>query len=131
MSSRSIDDLHPLFQSRAREFLIAAKAAGLDVLLYCGYRSREEQDELYAQGRTKLGKIVTNARAGFSAHNYGLAFDAVPIVYGKPAWDDHAAWETYGNVAASVGLEWAGTWQSFKEFPHVQMPNWKSVAGLA
>lgn len=130
MSSRSLDDLHPLFQPKAREFQDVAKAAGLDVLIYCTYRSRTEQDELYAQGRTIPGKIVTNARAGQSAHNFGLAFDGAPLVHGRIAWDDHEAWTTYGHVAAAVGLEWAGTWPSFKEFPHVQHPNWKQVAGI-
>jgi peptidoglycan L-alanyl-D-glutamate endopeptidase CwlK len=122
--------LHPLFQPKARDFVEAAKAAGLDVLIYCTYRNREEQDELYTHGRTAPGKIVTNARAGQSAHNFGLAFDGVPLIAGKPAWDDHEAWETYGHVASAVGLEWAGNWPRFKEFPHIQFPNWKSVAGV-
>ena len=128
MSSRSIDDLHPLFRAKAQAFLDSAKDAGLDVLLYCTFRSLTEQDKLYAQGRSSPGKIVTNARSGESAHNFGLAFDAVPMIHGKPAWDDHEAWQTYGAVAASVGLEWAGNWLSFKEFPHVQMPDWKQIA---
>jgi hypothetical protein len=38
-------------------------------------RSFAEQDALYAQGRTKPGKIVTKARGGFSNHNFGVAFD--------------------------------------------------------
>lgn len=130
MSSRSIHDLHPLFQAKAREFVEASKAAGLDVLVYCTYRDRAEQDELYTHGRTAPGKIVTNARAGQSAHNFGLAFDGVPLIAGKPAWDDHGAWKIYGQVAAAVGLEWAGTWVKFKEMPHIQMPAWKQVAGV-
>lgn len=132
MSSRSIADLHPQFQPKVYEFMEAAKAAGLDVLLYCGYRSHEEQDALYAQGRTKPGKIVTNARAGQSAHQFGLAFDGVPMIGGKPMWDEtHEAWQTYGHVASAVGLEWAGTWVGkMREFPHVQYPGWKSVAGI-
>ncbi len=130
MSSRSLDDLHPLFLPKARDFMDAAKLAGLDVLIYCTFRSRLEQDELYTHGRTAPGKIVTNARAGQSAHNYGLAFDGVPLVLGKPAWDDHNDWNIYGRVAASVGLEWAGTWAKFKEMPHIQHPNWKNIAGI-
>jgi len=110
----------------------AAKAAGLDVLIYCTYRSREEQDELYTHGRTAPGTIITNARGGQSAHNYGLAFDGAPMIAGKPMWGEgHPSWKVYGNVAAAVGLEWAGTWVSFREYPHVQYPNWKAIAGIA
>lgn len=130
MSSRSLDDLHPVFRPKAHEFAEAAKAAGLDLLIYCTYRSPAEQDELYTHGRTSAGAIVTNARGGQSAHNFGLAFDGVPLVLGKPAWDDHAAWATYGHVASAVGLEWAGAWIKFREFPHVQYPNWKTLAGV-
>lgn len=132
MSSRSIDDLHPLFRPKALEFETAAKAAGLDVLIYCTRRSSEEQDELYTHGRTKPGKIVTNARAGQSAHNFGLAFDGAPLIFGRIAWDDHEHWALYGQVAASVGLEWAGNWLGkLQEKPHVQAPDWKTIAGIA
>lgn len=132
MSSRAITDLHPQFQPKVHEFMDAAKAAGLDVLIYCTYRDRAEQDALYAQGRTKPGRKVTNAKGGQSAHNHGLAFDGVPLIHGKPMWDEtHPSWVTYGHVASAVGLEWAGDWVGdMREKPHVQMPLWKQIAGL-
>ena len=43
-------------------------------------RTNKEQDDLYAQGRTKKGKIVTNAKGGQSIHNFGLAFDIVILL---------------------------------------------------
>lgn len=130
MSSRSLNDLHPLFRPKALEFEEAARAAGLDVLIYCTLRPIAEQNELYAQGRTRPGKVVTNARGGQSAHNFGLAFDGAPLIGGKIAWDDHPHWDMYGQVAASVGLDWAGNWKTFKEMPHVEMPDWKTIAGI-
>jgi hypothetical protein len=36
-------------------------------------RTFQEQEMLYANGRTKPGKIVTKAKPGQSYHNYGLA----------------------------------------------------------
>ena len=70
----------------------------------------------------ELGKHVTMAGPGESWHQYGLAVDAVPILYGKCLWDDDSPeWQVYGSVARYLGLNWAGTWQRFKEMPHVQM----------
>lgn len=132
MSSRSLDDLHPSFKLKALEFIDATKAAGLDVLVYCTLRTAQEQDELYTHGRTAPGRIVTNARGGQSAHNFGLALDGVPMIAGKPIWDEtHPTWQTYGHCAASVGVEWAGNWVGkMREYPHIQAAGWKDIAGV-
>jgi peptidoglycan L-alanyl-D-glutamate endopeptidase CwlK len=123
--SRSLDDLSPLVRPLIDKFLSSATAAGLDLLVTCTLRSEAEQTALYAQGRTAPGHIVTNAKPGQSAHNYGLAIDFVPMINGKPCWDgSDPAWEKAGEIAESCGLEWAGRWTTFREEPHVQLPNW-------
>jgi len=48
-----------------------------------GLRTIEEQNDLYAQGRTKQGKKVTNAKGGSSFHNYGLAVDFCLLIDDK------------------------------------------------
>lgn len=129
MASRKIEDLHPELQPKARAFLAKALMQGIDVLVTCTWRSNAEQDELYAQGRTKPGSKVTNAKAGQSKHNFTLdgkpaskAFDVVPMVAGKPMWDaKHPHWAQLGKIGEDLGLEWAGKWVSFKEFPHFQL----------
>jgi peptidoglycan L-alanyl-D-glutamate endopeptidase CwlK len=126
MSSRSLEDLHPMFKPLAYTFLEAAKRARLDILIYCTTRSLAEQQVLYNQGRTTPGKVITKAKPGESAHNFGLAFDGAPLIGGKIDWDsDNPIWTRYGLIAAAVGLEWAGNWTSFKEYPHIQLPNWE------
>jgi peptidoglycan L-alanyl-D-glutamate endopeptidase CwlK len=80
----------------------------------------QPQNALYAQGRTTPGKIVTNAKGGQSFHNYGVAFDFVPIVGGKAQWNDVALFTKCGEIAESIGLEWAGRWVKFKELAHCQ-----------
>lgn len=50
----------------------------MPILVLHGYRSIEEQNALYAQGRTAPGKRVTNAKGGQSAHNFGMAIDVAP-----------------------------------------------------
>lgn len=106
----------------------------------CTYRSAEEQERLYAQGRTTPGPIVTRARAGQSAHNATLpdgtpaarAFDAVPLLHGKPIWEDPTdadadwtndyGWRVMGQVADEVGIEWYGRpGAPFREAPHFQL----------
>ena len=125
--SRAIDDLDPRVARMAREWLDRARSMGLGPLITCTRRTSAEQDALYAQGRTKPGKIVTNAKAGQSAHNFGLALDFVPLVHGKPEWSGkHPDWKRLGELAEGVGFEWAARWPRFKELPHIQFPNWKS-----
>ena len=145
MASRRIEDLHPVTQEKVQEFLHLAKQKGIEVLIYCTYRSHEEQEILYLQGRLKqfgitleqlnqkrkeLGlyplsekeanRIVTNARAWQSYHQYGVAFDCVPLSGGKPDWSNTEAYRALGEIGKQVGLEWGGTWKRFQEFPHFQ-----------
>ena len=123
-NSRKITDLHPKVQVMANAMIEACKNAGFDILITSTYRDAESQNALYAQGRTKKGAIVTNARAGQSWHNYRLAFDIVPLKNGKPVWGTSGAdgklWKAIGKIGKACGLEWAGDWVSMKEFPHFQ-----------
>lgn len=121
MASRKIEDLHPAVQDRARAIVKAWADAGFDVLVTCTFRSNAEQDKLYAQGRTAPGFKVTKARAGESYHNFGLALDFVPVINGKPQWDDHKPFEVLAGIAqmADPTVTWGGGW-SFKDLPHLQ-----------
>ena len=120
INSRSLDDLAPPAKQRALAFIAAASAKGIDLLVTSTYRDSESQDALYAQGRTTPGNIVTRAKAGQSWHNWRCALDVVPLVNGKAIWDDQAMWKQVGEIGKSCGLEWAGDWKTFKEYPHFQ-----------
>ena len=131
INSRSLDDLILPARVRVQAFLDAAKAAGVDLLVTSTYRDNASQDALYAQGRTKPGKIVTNAKAGQSWHNYRCAVDVVPIVAGKPRWDvKDEVWQQVGKLGKAAGLEWAGDWKRFKEYPHFQYTGGLTLAQL-
>lgn len=130
INSRSISDLSPRVASMAREFIAKCAADGIDVIITSTYRDAESQTALYAQGRTAPGKRVTNAKAGQSYHNYRCAFDFVPIVNGKAAWNDSALFERCGKIAESVGLEWAGRWTRFREAAHCQYTGGLTMAQL-
>lgn len=135
MSSRKLTDLHPQMQPMVTRFLANARTAGIDLLVTCTYRSNEEQAALYAIGRTKPGRIVTNAKPGRSTHNNtldgkpaALAVDVVPLRDGKPVWSaSDPVWKRVGEIGEKVGLEWAGRWTTFREYPHFQHPQAKTL----
>jgi len=130
INSRSLDDLAPPAKQRAEAFIAAAKAKGIDLLVTSTYRDSESQDALYAQGRTTPGNVVTRAKAGQSWHNWRCALDVVPLVNGKAIWDDQALWKQVGEIGKSCGLEWAGDWKTFKEYPHFQYTGGMTLAQL-
>jgi len=90
-------------------------------------RTFAEQNELFAQGRTKPGAIVTRARGGQSWHNYGLAVDIVLLVGGKASWDiktdfdkdGRSDWMEVVDIFKRYGWEWGGDWKFF-DAPHFQ-----------
>jgi peptidoglycan L-alanyl-D-glutamate endopeptidase CwlK len=130
INSRNLDDLAPPAKQRAEAFIAAAKAKGIDLLVTSTYRDSDSQNALYAQGRTTPGNIVTRAKAGQSWHNWRCAFDVVPLVNGKAIWDDQAMWKQVGEIGKACGLEWAGDWKTFKEYPHFQYTGGLTLAQL-
>jgi peptidoglycan L-alanyl-D-glutamate endopeptidase CwlK len=109
--------------------------ANIAVRIVQGLRSIDEQNVLYAKGRTAPGSIVTNAKGGSSYHNYGLAIDFVILIdkdgngtYDELSWDikkDNdkdgvADWLEVVKVFEAAGWEWGGKWSSIKDYPHLQ-----------
>ncbi len=124
MSSRNIDDLVEQARSRCKAWVAACAARDVEVLVYCTYRSPAEQDELYTHGRTKPGPVVTWARAWSSWHNVRRAWDAVPMVNGKPLWgysESLEPWQIVVDEADKLGIEWAGRWTRMREMVHYQV----------
>lgn len=131
INSRSLDELLPQVRERVEKFLAACKAEGIDLLVTSTYRDNQSQEALYAQGRTKPGVKVTNARAGQSFHNYRCAVDVVPMMNGKPVWNvKDPVWQRVGALGKAVGLEWAGDWTRFKEYAHFQYTGGLTLAQL-
>jgi peptidoglycan LD-endopeptidase CwlK len=104
-------ELHPLLSQKVESLLIEARAEGLDVFLFEGHRSFERQDELYNQTPK-----VTNAKAGQSYHNFGLAADVIfHDESQQPSWNAEHDWERLGDIGKKHGLIWGG---SFGDKPH-------------
>lgn len=133
MPSRDLSLLFPPFRMQVEMLLGKLREAKLPFHVFMALRTFEEQDALYAQGRTVPGKIVTNAPGGMSFHNYGLAVDLV--LDGMPekpgiqwSWDIRADlnadgrndWLQLAEIAESCGLESGYRWKKFPDAPHVQ-----------
>lgn len=129
--SRNLDDLAPAIRPKVDQFLASCRAAGIDVLVTSTLRTLEEQAALYAQGRSAAGPIVTRAKPGSSAHNFGLAVDVVPIVNGKPEWTFNymhpsPTWDKVGRLGRLAGLEWFGApGAPYIEACHFQLKDWR------
>ena len=127
---RNVNQLHPALQKKLKELTKRCEKAGLKIGIAECLRTVEEQDELYAQGRTKPGKIVTNCKGSTysSMHQWGVAFD----IYrndGKGAYNESGKFfEKVGAIGKEIGLEWGGSWKSFPDRPHFQLPDWGSTA---
>jgi len=101
-------------------------------------RTFKEQQDLYEIGRSRPGKKVTNASAGMSYHNYGLAIDIVLIIDGKNAsWDiksdfdgdKKADWQEIVTIFKQHGWTWGGDWK-FTDYPHFEKTFGYSVRDL-
>ena len=112
---------------KVNKLIVIAKSQNMNVGLECGTRSFAEQDRLYAKGRDAeghvIGKVVTNAKAGLSWHNYGLAADVVAISNGNWSWAlPEAFWRKLGYIGTSLGLEYGGDWSgSLCDLDHFQI----------
>lgn len=122
MGSRRIDELVPELQEKYYAFEKEMQAAGIDFIVTCTYRSQEEQDKLYAQGRTEPGMIVTWARS--SLHTQKKAFDIAIMVNGKINWGNKA-YEVPGLLGEKVGLKWGGRFKDSKGRPKPDRPHFQ------
>lgn len=127
-TNKRIAELDPRLQCDATDFINAAKFLGVELRITQGYRSIEEQNSLYAKGRTSPGQKVTNAKGGQSYHNYRLAFDVVIMKNGKAVWENIPS--NIGNLGAVYGFEWGGNWSTFKDYPHFQNTFGQSISQL-
>lgn len=135
-SEDNIASLIPKAQRAARQFLVAASPFRYTVKITSGSRTYAEQDALYAQGRKKPGAVVTNAPAGSSNHNFGIAFD-VGIFDGRKYFEGKTRAEDQAYVdlrtltkKAVLELDWGGDWRSIVDKPHYELHTGKTLAQL-
>lgn len=132
ISKAKIETLDQGFQARVKAWWQAIIVTGIIPYIYEGLRSEARQHELYLIGRETSGKIVTNADSGQSFHNYGFAFDWVPLKRVVKAdnmyeadWDNDPLYA----VGADIGKRFefrAVSWET----PHLEdarFENWREL----
>jgi peptidoglycan L-alanyl-D-glutamate endopeptidase CwlK len=130
--------LHPSIRQEVIDTITAVEHTmppTAKVRIVQGLRTIEEQNELFALGRTKKGSIVTNARGGCSYHNYGLAFDFVWMYdkdgngsYEALSWDVKydfdrngvSDWQQIVQAFKKKGYTWGGDFHSIPDDPHLE-----------
>lgn len=150
--SRDAAFLLPSARAKHDAWVLRCQERGVSVLTYCTWRGPTAQERLYARGRSVDGVnyrgirgrgpgfYVTMARPWSSSHQYGVAWDAVPMVDGKPDWSyadvnrdqkpDEPWWNVMVEEAETLGIEWAGRWNRFREYVHWQFNGGQSFATL-
>lgn len=112
--------LVPELYHKAKLLLILCEEQGIFIKITQGFRSMEEQAELYAQGRTKPGNIVTNAKPGQSKHNFGKAID-IAFQGMVPYPSDDKLWKKAADIGKELELTPGYYWKSFVDKPHFEI----------
>jgi peptidoglycan L-alanyl-D-glutamate endopeptidase CwlK len=128
--SRDVKLLHPELQIIHDQWLAECRRQGLNVLVTQTWRTKAEQDALYAQGRTTKGNIVTNCKYPNSPHCWGVAFDFCRNVKGKEYDDSDDFFRKVGEIGKKLGLTWGGDFKSFVDKPHLEMKKYMPNASV-
>jgi peptidoglycan L-alanyl-D-glutamate endopeptidase CwlK len=121
--------LHPRLDKKLGLLLKACGKQGIYLIITEGFRTKEYQDSLYEQGRTKPGNIVTNVKGSTygSQHMWGIAFDIA--INDKKLLYDEATIRKVAKTAksAKINLGWGGDWTNFVDTPHFYLKKWGST----
>lgn len=129
------NNLHPRVQAAALAVIEDAKAQGLSVGAFSGFRTLDEQRGLIEGGASR------NSEPADSYHAWGLAVDFVFLDrLGRWTWlpdpnnpankgyrDER--WYRLGAIIEKNGFEWGGRWAWF-DGAHAQMPSIARTADL-
>ena len=124
--SKDLNTLHPYVKYLAEQHLAECKKAGLHPTVTSTLRTMQEQADIYAIGRTKPGSILTYTKAGYSMHNYGLAYDL--------SFPTNAEYTKAAAIGKRLGLTWGGDFivggKPFVDRPHFQWTGGLSTTDL-
>lgn len=121
--------VHPQLVAALERIFDAMECLGFQMMVTDGLRTTEQQQALYAQGRTKPGPIVTYADGIKVPSNHqgkldglGHAVDCCFVVGQTASWDARLPWKAYGAMGEALGLKWGGSFQKLYDTPHLELP---------
>lgn len=127
--SDKLQGLHPSLISKANQVISAMTALGFPMVVVQGVRTTEQQQALFAQGRTVPGHIVTNcdgvkikSNHQLKADGFGHAVDVAFKVLGQVSFDIKLPWKAYGECGKAIGLVWGGDFSTIKDLDHLELP---------
>lgn len=135
-NEKKVEKLHPKIRCSVRDFINdSERELGIKLIIVQGLRTYEEQNKLYAKGRTASGSIVTKAKGGQSNHNFGVAIDVFPLHEdGKLHMADDKKnirlLKKVAPIGKRHGFKWGGDWTSFKDYPHFENMYGKTLSQL-
>lgn len=137
----TLNGVHPALRYKLLHLSDLLRLIGEDVLFYEGNRSIAEQNADWQVGRDENGNVigptVTDAKGGYSFHNFGLAVDFAPVgplgvalsKRNMLEWAAKGRYDAIGSLAETIGLEWGGRWKK-KDGPHLQFTDGLSIASV-
>ena len=99
------------------------ETSDFDITVLCGYRSQEEQDKLYAHGRTIPGKKVTWTKKSRHSSLPSQAIDLAPYPID---WSNIDQFKRLGDHVLKCAKElnmpivWGGKWGN-PDYPHFEL----------
>lgn len=130
-SLQTLEGVHPNLVKVIKE---AIKDTPIDFTVVEGVRTKERQQQLYAQGRTTKGNIVTYADGVKNKSNhqpktdgFGYAIDFAPYVDGKLDWNDHKKFKVIADHIVNTGkklgikIDAGFYWQKPYDPPHIEL----------
>lgn len=126
ISEARLREINPYVADKVKQLYERLMLEGIEIRVVQGLRTYGYQSQLYAQGRTAPGKIVTRCKPGWSWHNFGMAVDVAPDDPAKPGyqpdWNDtHPTWKRIQEIAVSMGFVAGADFRTFPDKPHLQM----------
>ena len=126
-----LDDIDKTLAAVVRH---AAEGLPFDLIVVEGRRSKARQADLYAQGRTKPGKVVTWTLK--SKHIDGQAVDLAPMKGGAIDWTSLKKFDAINTamqgaaLALKVKIRWGADWNQngkIRERGETDSPHWELV----
>ncbi len=131
-SEKNIKTLTLHTQKQARQFMAriyttttdvsVGKTVGAQVKIISGTRSYALQNKLFRQGRYhNPGPVITHARGGSSAHNFGIAWDIGIFTENEGYLADGPLYDQVARAGKCDAIEWGGDWTGFTDRAHYQL----------